>query len=150
MSLDRWQLTIDCRTPAVLVEFWAFALGYVVQPPPDGHPTWNDYYRSVGVPEDDLDPDGDGSDRILDPSGERPGIWFQGVPEAKAVKNRLHLDLYRLPRDRPYDERRAANSAFSADLVERGASVLRTVDEPEFGRYFVVMQDPEGNEFCLG
>ena len=76
-----WHLTIDCTDPAVMVAFWGPALGYEVQPPPEGHATWNDWYRSVGVPEHELDPTGDGSDRIVDPSGRRPRFWFQAVPE---------------------------------------------------------------------
>ncbi|MBX6723512.1 MAG: VOC family protein, partial [Dactylosporangium sp.] len=40
-----FQLTIDCRDPGVLVPFWAEALGYIPQPPPDGFQTWRDWYR---------------------------------------------------------------------------------------------------------
>ena len=50
----RFQLVIDCADPDRLARFWAAALGYEPAPPPDGFSTWNDYYRDLGVPEEDL------------------------------------------------------------------------------------------------
>ncbi len=154
MSAEKpaWQLTIDCTDPARLVRFWAPALGYEVQPPPPGHATWNDWYLSVGVPPEELDLDGDGADRIFDPTGRGPTIWFQPVPEGKVVKNRFHLDLYPPggpSRTQPWAERVPRVEARVAELIEAGASVHnRTADEAH-NAYFVVMLDPEGNEFCL-
>jgi Glyoxalase-like domain len=153
-----WQLTIDANDPARLVRFWAPVLGYLPQPPPAGFATWNDWYRSVGVPEDELDLTGDGTDRIMDPTGAGPRIWFQVVPETKAGKNRLHLDIYPGGRDRsvPLALRRERVEAFVAGLVTTGASVQRRypADFPASGAdvegYFVVLLDPEGNEFCVG
>src|SRR5680860_917362 len=86
----RSQITIDCADPALLTRFWATALGYVVPDPPTGFDDWTAYWRSVGVPDDEL---GDGDDRLVDPDGVGPNLWFQLVPEGKVVKNRLHLDL---------------------------------------------------------
>ena len=82
----RFQLVIDCADPDRLARFWAAALDYELEPPPAGFPTWDDYYRDLGVPEEDL---GVGADSISDPEGHGPRIWFQVVPETKAVKNRL-------------------------------------------------------------
>ncbi len=149
-----WQLTIDANDPALLVRFWGPALGYAVQPPPPGHATWNDWYRSVGVPEDELDLSGDGSDRILDPEGAGPTIWFQAVPERKNGKNRLHLDL-RVggARSVPVAQRKPGVDAKVAELVAAGATVLRRYpaefEVTDVEGYFVVMADPEGNEFCV-
>ena len=81
----RFQIVIDCRDPEPLARFWASALGYDFEPPPEGFATWDDYWRDVGVGEDDL---GIGQDCIIDPGGSGPRIWFQVVPEPKAVKNR--------------------------------------------------------------
>jgi hypothetical protein len=152
-----WQLTIDCLNPTRLVEFWAPVLGYEVQPPPDGFATMNDYYRSIGVPDDELDPDGDGTDRIFDPAGRGPKIWFQAVPDGKTVKNRLHLDVYPTDRDPTLtlEERRRIVEAKVDELVGRGATVSRRFPDDFEGQktvttYFVTMLDPEGNEFCLG
>jgi hypothetical protein len=77
---------------ATTVPFWAEALGYVAQQPPDGHETWRAWYLSVGVREDELGED-DCTDRLEDPEGNGPKIWFQVVPEGKVAKNRLHLDI---------------------------------------------------------
>ena len=154
--MTKWQLTIDCDDPARMVAFWAPALDYAVQPPPEGFATMNAYYLSLGVPEDELDPDGDGTDRIYDPTGTGPGIWFQPVPERKSVKNRLHLDLYPTGRDRTLaiEDRRRLVEARVEELAARGATVWRRYpddfdDEQTVDSYFVVMQDPEGNEFCV-
>jgi Glyoxalase-like domain len=62
----RFQLAIDCTDPDQLARFWAAALGYELEPPPAGFPTWDDYYRDIGVPEEEL---GIGTDRIFDPEG---------------------------------------------------------------------------------
>src|SRR6476620_7869513 len=87
----RFQLVIDCVEPEPLARFWAAALGYVLEPPPAGFATWDDYYRDLGVPESDL---GLGTDCIVDPDGGGPRIRFQVVPELKTIKNRLHLDVH--------------------------------------------------------
>lgn len=146
--MAEWQLTIDCNDPDPLVRFWAEVLDYEVQPPPDGFATWNDWYLSVGVPEDELDLDGDGADRIYDPTGKGPKIWFQVVPETKTIKNRLHLDVYvGGGRSVPIEERRRRVDDRVSELVDLGASIHHVTDVD--GSYFTVMQDPAGNEFCV-
>lgn len=147
-----WQLTIDCIDPSRLVPFWAAVLGYEPVPPPEGHATWNAWYGSVGVPEEELDPTGDGTDRLQDPEGHGPRIWFQKVPEAKAGKNRLHLDTaVGGGRSVPIEERRRRVEVRVAELEALGATVgRRSSDLPDVvDHYFVVMHDPEGNEFCV-
>jgi len=144
------QIAIDCADPARLVRFWAAALHYDVEPPPAPHATWNDYWRSIGVPEHELDHDGDGSDSIVDPAGVGPRIWFQAVPEPKTTKNRLHLDLkVSGGRSVPIDVRRARVDAEVARLGQLGATPIRLLDEDGIDHYAQVMQDPEGNEFCV-
>ncbi len=143
-----WQLTIDCSNPTVLVPFWAEVLGYEVQPAPDGFDTWNDWYLSVGVPEDELDLEGDGADRLCDPTGRGPKIWFQPVPERKSLKNRLHLDIYVSGgRSTPIEERRARVDARVSELVAIGATIGRVDDSDD--HYATLLHDPEGNEFCV-
>ena len=93
------------------------------------------------------------ADRLFDPGGLRPPIWFQEVPETKAGKNRLHLDLYPTGRDNalPPERRAEIVEAKVAELVRIGATVEgRTrFDDPDDPIYYVVMHDPEGNEFCV-
>jgi Glyoxalase-like domain len=83
----RFQLVIDCADPVRQTAFWAGALGYVLEPAPAGHATWKAYYRSLGVPENELEEMADDDvDSIVDPDGVGPRIWFQPVPEGKVVK----------------------------------------------------------------
>lgn len=139
-----YQLTIDCADPDTLARFWAEALHYVLAPPPDGFDTWDDWYRSVGVPEEEL---GQGEDRIVDPRGEGPAIWFQVVPEAKTVKNRLHFDVDAGGgRGTAFDVRRERVEAEADRLAALGATRVRTHADEESGHYAVAMLDPEGNE----
>ena len=145
-----WQLTIDANDPTRLAAFWAEALDYEPQPPPEGHATWKAWYQWRGVPAEELDDMGDDDcDRLQDPTGAGPRIWFQIVPETKppGTKNRLHLDLYPAGREAPAAERRAAVQAKVAALLELGATVLRR-HEDELSTY-VTLQDPEGNELCV-
>jgi len=144
---NEWQLTIDCADPDLLVSFWATALGYVPPPPPGGKATWRDYYLSIGVPEEELG-DGDAVDRLVDPSGRGPAMWFQQVPEGKTIKNRLHLDLMvGGGRSVPRSHRQSRVDAVVAELTAAGATVIRVNDNPGLDHYAVAMNDPEGNEF---
>lgn len=140
-----YQLVIDCTSPETLALFWAEALGYVVAPPPPGFDSWDDWYRSVGVPEEEL---GIGTDRIEDPHGSGPPIWFQVVPEAKTIKNRLHLDI-NASRNRgsSLELRREQVEAEAERLVRLGATRIRTIKDEGMDHYAVALLDPEGNEF---
>lgn len=142
-----WQLTIDANDPALLARFWAQALGYQAVPAEEPKTTWNAHYRARLGDEPAFD------DRLFDPDGVRPPIWFQQVPETKAGKNRLHLDLYPTGRDTTLSQERRIQivEAKVAALVELGASVERRTrdDDPDDPVYFVVLHDPEGNEFCV-
>lgn len=142
-----WQLTFDANEPATLARFWASALGYQPTPPVGAETTWWSHYRGRLGTAETFD------DRIFDPAGEKPPIWFQEVPEGKAGKNRLHLDLYPTGRDDalPFAERVRVVDAKVAELVALGARVGGRTrhDDPADPYYWVVMHDPEGNEFCV-
>ena len=143
----RIQVTIDCADPGRLARFWADALGYRLEEPPDGFASWQDYWVSRGLPPEEVE---DGYDSIVDPDGVRPRIWFQPVPEPKVVKNRVHLDLgVSGGRQVPLVTRRRRVDAESERLVAAGATRLRVLSEEAVDHYAVVMADPEGNEFCL-
>lgn len=145
------QVTIDCTDPQRLVAFWADALGYVPEPPPGGHPTWREYWADMGVPEEELTFGvGETPESIVDPAGQGPRVWFQRVPEPKVTKNRVHLDLkVGGGRDIPLAVRVQRVTSTVERLEKAGATVLRVMDEPDMEYYGVVLQDPEGNEFCI-
>ena len=143
----RFQLVIDCADPSLLARFWAAALGYEFEPPPDGFATWDDYWRDVGVPEEEL---GIEVDSIIDPAGGGPRIWFQVVPEGKTVKNRLHLDIHASGgRAVPIATRRQRVDAEAQRLADLGATAVSSLSYEGIDHYGVAMKDPEGNEFDI-
>ncbi len=139
------QVAIDCADPAALAEFWAEALGYVLPDPPGEFDTWPDFLTANGVPEEDWNM----ASAIENPDGDGPRVFFQRVPEAKQVKNRVHLDLRVAPPHLHSDDRMASLEAEADHLVERGASRLDRVEPGGIERGWLVLADPEGNEFCL-
>lgn len=82
----RFQLVVDCKNPELLARFWAAALGYVLEPPPEGFATWDDWRRDIGLPDTGL---GIGADSIIDPRGDGPRIWFHVVPEGTCHESRI-------------------------------------------------------------
>lgn len=138
------QVTFDCADPDRLARFWAEALGYKLQAPPPGYDSWEALLTEMGVPEDQWD----NMSAVVDPDGKGPRILFQRVPEGKTVKNRVHLDV-NIGGDpgTPHEERRTRVDAAVERLITHGATKLRAFDQ--HNEYWVVMQDPEGNEFCL-
>ncbi|MGW7366942.1 VOC family protein [Streptomyces sp. NPDC054841] len=144
-----WKLVIDATDPLAQADFWAEALDYVTEDnsalierllgigaaPESATTDWHDRrawrdLAAVRHPDDPYDKDtGTGLGRRL---------LFQRVPEAKTVKNRFHLDLHTGP---------GLRDAEVARLEQLGATVLHQVKEP--GGEWCVMQDPEGNEFCV-
>ena len=140
-----FQVTIDCADPEALGGFWARALHYREQEPPAGFDDWPSFLAAQGISESEWA----SAYAIVDPEGKGPRIYLQRVPEPKVTKNRVHLDVnVTAGRSQAVDERRQVVNEEIARLVEEGAAHVRTVDGQP-GEYFAVMQDPEGNEFCL-
>ncbi len=112
----RIEIGIDCEMPERLAPFWAEALGY-----------------SIG----DMDRAGAYLD-LVPPDTGMPVVYLQRVPEAKTVKNRLHLDLM---------------TGDPEELIGRLTSLGATKDGTPMsgseGGWWQVMADPEGNEFCV-
>lgn len=137
------QVTFDCADPARMAEFWAHALGYKLQDPPEGWDSWEAWASDQGIPEDDFN----SMSSVVDPDGKGPRLLFQRVPEGKSAKNRMHLDLnVGIPRDDAQASRTRVKEA-AARLEGLGAAKLREAEER--GEFWIVMQDIEGNEFCL-
>jgi hypothetical protein len=148
-----FQLVIDCKDPELLARFWAGALGYVLEPPPEGFATWDDFRRSIGLPDEYL---GIGADSVIDPDGEGPRIWFRAEEEAKMVKNRFHIDIHVSGgrsviegRSVPLATRRERVDAEARRLVDLGATLTVVMSEDGMDHYAVGMKDPEGNEFDI-
>jgi hypothetical protein len=119
-------VVFDCRHPASLARFWATVMdGYDVAPYDDDELA---RLRSIGVG----DPEDDPSVLVEAPDGRLPRLFFNRVPEPKTVKNRVHLDLRAVDRE-----------AEVARLIAAGASEVARHEN------WVVMADPEGNEFCV-
>jgi predicted enzyme related to lactoylglutathione lyase len=115
-SRFRW-VDFDCADPYELSGFWSEVTGF------SRHPE---------------DQPGDDECALLAPDGGT-GLLFQRVPEAKTVKNRVHLDLQ--PTDRTRDE--------EVDrLVALGAKLVDDRRRPD-GTGWAVLADPEGNELCV-
>lgn len=140
-----FQVTFDAADPAALAQFWAEALGYEVQGPPEGYETWDAFLDALGVPADQRN----SASAIVDPDGQGPRIYFQRVPEGKTVKNRLHLDLRAAPGISDTAERLQALESESVRLTALGATAVALYEQSALDAGHIVMLDPEGNEFCL-
>ncbi len=148
-----FQVSFDALDPKALSTFWRDALGYVHPGPPgvevpegtDPLDAWDEFLERVGVPVEQRN----SRSALQDPDEEGPRIFFQQVPEDKIAKNRVHLDLRAAP-GLEGDERMAALEAECERLVALGAKrIQRFEPEQPLSLGFIVMNDPEGNEFCL-
>ncbi|MFC7840423.1 VOC family protein [Streptomyces sp. NPDC057382] len=141
-TIRKFQVTFDCADPERVARFWCEVLGYVAPPPPEGFTTWADY-------EDSLPPQKRGAwFACSDPSGQGPRLYFQRVPEGKVVKNRVHLDV-RVGTGLVGEERLSTLQAESERLTALGATQVQVLLADEENESCIVMQDIEGNEFCL-
>lgn len=140
------QVTIDCSDPATLSAFWATALHYQLDDPPPGFESWPDFLEAQGVPESEWN----SASAVSDPDGTGPRLFFQQVPESKQGKNRVHLDLNAGGgHSTPIEQRRENVDAEVTRLQGAGARVARPGESSPMGEYWVIMTDPEGNEFCV-
>ena len=145
-----WKLVIDSTNAPDLADFWAAALEYEVEDPSAlveqllaaghievdavvehrGRRTFRGY-AAIRHPDDPFDE--------LRGIGHGRRLLFQEVPEGKAGKNRLHIDVHSEP---------GGLDKLATRLEDLGATRIRQVDQGPAGRWWV-MQDPEGNEFCV-
>jgi hypothetical protein len=113
MTLQLGNITVDCDDTLRVAAFWSAALDRPIDDEP------SDGFASIGR-----------EDR------SQTGWFFIKVPEGKAVKNRVHVDLHA-------DDREAE----VARLIGLGAK--RQADHDEWGTRWTTLADPEGNEFCV-
>ncbi|MEP6851553.1 MAG: VOC family protein [bacterium] len=137
------QIVFDAADPATLAQFWAEVLHYRREDAPPGFDTWPEFLAARGVPESEWN----SADAIVDPQGAQPRVFFQRVPEPKAAKNRVHVDLLTGGGSRvPVEEQRTKVATEVKRLVGLGATHVE--DREALGVVWAVMRDPEGNEFC--
>jgi glyoxalase superfamily protein len=136
------QVTFDCADPRALSLFWNDVLGYELPPPPPGFDSWDAF--SATLPAELRN----SASASQDPAGAGPRLFFQRVPEGKVVKNRVHLDV-RVGTGMVGEERLAALEAECARLIPLGATRFQLLLADEENESCLVMQDVEGNEFCL-
>lgn len=118
------QVAIDCSNPTQLAPFWSSVLEVeVVRVAADGQRAF-----------------------LADPQGT-VRLLLHRVPEPRTVKNRVHLDIYVSPWGAPPAEAKPIVDAEAERLCALGATVVQVFEKSD--DYFIVMQDPEGNEFCI-
>ncbi|MCY7395679.1 MAG: VOC family protein [Nocardioides sp.] len=145
MDVRQLQVTFDCADPGALAGFWAEVLGYSYDAPPPGFATWGQALEAWGVPPHLRN----ARSSVVDPTGAGVRLFFQQVPEGKAAKNRLHLDVRAAP-GLQGEARMAALQDEADRLVALGACLVRRQEpQPPAEAGHLVMQDLEGNEFCL-
>ena len=127
MALKWYTVVVDCRDPQAQAHWWAEALDWqVVYDTPE---------EAVAIPRGMSEDPVEDVDEWL---ARGQALVFVPVPEAKQVKNRLHLDLA------PHTSQ--DRDAEIARLLSLGA---RRVDVGQGDATFAVLADPEGNEFCV-
>jgi hypothetical protein len=138
------QIVFDCHDPLGLSKFYAEALHYKLQDPPEGYKSWEEALKAWNVPEEEWN----SASAIVDPEGKGPRIYFQQMDTPKLGKNRVHIDVNASEGSRvPIQERKGQVRAEVERLLKLGATEQREWEEQ--GEYWVVMLDPEGNEFCV-
>jgi Glyoxalase-like domain len=141
-SVRQFQVTFDCAEPERVARFWCEVLGYAAPAPPEGFATWEEAERK-------LPPERRGAAfACSDPDGVGPRLFFQRVPEGKVVKNRVHLDV-RVATGLVGEERLAVLESECVRLEALGAVRLELLRADGENESCQVMQDVEGNEFCL-
>jgi len=138
----RIQIVFDCSDPAALARFWAQALHYKIQDPPKGFGSWEEFLEAQCVPKKNWNC----ANAIVDPQGVGPRIFFQRMKTPKPKKNRLHIDINASAGAVPKEQRKKVGAEVKR-LIELGAAKQKEWEED--GEYWVVMLDPENNEFCV-
>ena len=137
------QIVIACDDPMRLMEFWADALDYILQPPPDGFETWEQFADTVGIPVDRRNDLG----AVVDPEGVGPRILFERW-DGGAPNQRIHIDVNSVGDGVGGDDRLQRLAAERARLELLGAT-FKTEASGMAGETWIEMFDPEENWFCV-
>lgn len=140
------QVVVACENPAKLAEFWAGALDYILQPPPEGFDSWDAFAVKVGIPEEMRND----FSAVVDPEKKGPRILFERY-DGGEPNQRVHMDVNSVgggPRGLAEAERRAELAKERARLEALGATYKREATGVA-GEIWIEMFDPEGNWFCV-
>jgi hypothetical protein len=137
------QIVIACEDPSRLTEFWAPALGYMPEPPPEGFETWEAFADSVGIPAEMRNDIG----AVVDPDGLGPRLLFERY-DGGQPNQRLHFDV-NVIRERVDEEERKALLAEERTRLEALGATFKREATGIAGEYWIEMFDPEGNWFCV-
>jgi hypothetical protein len=143
----KFQIVVGVHDPVREAAFWAAALGYRPELPPEGFDSREAYGNRIGPLASE--PAG-GTDSIVDPDGRGPRIWSHQMPEERVRKSRLHLaigvsEAFGIP----ISTRKARVEGEAARLVRLGAERLEALEMWGLEHCAVAMTDLEGNEFVI-
>jgi hypothetical protein len=138
------QIVIACNDPARLTEFWAPALGYVPEPPPDGFESWQEFADAVGIPEEKRNDIG----AVVDPQGHGPRLLFERY-DGGQPNQRVHFDINVVGRREAKDEERRGLLEEERVRLEALGATYKREATGFAGEYWIEMFDPEGNWFCV-
>jgi hypothetical protein len=127
-----------------MARFWSEALDYVVQPPPDGFDTWEDFADSVGIPEERRND----INAVVDPTGQGPRILFERWDPAEPNK-RTHIDVHSIGNRDLADGDLEERFSDERSRLEALGAVFHRMASGMAGETWMEMYDVEGNWFCV-
>ena len=134
------QVVFAAKKPTKLAEFWREALGYTAEPPPPGYETWEEFAEKNNIPltADDID-------SAIDPAGTGPRLLFER--DDPHPSGAVHLDVNASERGMSMEQKKARVDETVERLIAAGATKTRVVDREQ--EYWIELNDPEGNWFCV-
>ena len=136
------QVVFDAADPEALAQFWASAAGYVIQPPPEGFESWQAFLAQIGVPEDQWDK----ASACVDPDGHRAAVL---LPEGARAQGGEEPRARRLPAGCAAMIRPSGLRSRGPTRSGQGSAPGRCPGSTRDGEFWIVLADPEGNEFCV-
>ena len=120
-----------------MTEFWAGALGYIAQPPPDGYEDWDEFADEMGIPPERRND----ISAAIDPDGEGPRLLFERW-DGGAPNQRVHIDVNSVHvGGATLDSERVRLASLGATFHREATGMA--------GETWIEMHDPEGNWFCV-
>ncbi|OFW65776.1 MAG: hypothetical protein A2Z12_04370 [Actinobacteria bacterium RBG_16_68_21] len=137
------QIVFACQDPDRLATFWSAVLGYVLQPPPEGFATWDEFADAVGIPEEKRNDIA----ACVDPDDTGPRLLFERY-DGGSPNQRVHIDVNSIGRGLEEGDRVARLDEERLRLEGLGATFHRAATGMA-GEHWYEFHDPEGNWFCV-